>query len=589
MARCRQFQDCINFISRKCRITVFNASVDQQSRAIKGYVKTQNEAKDLITWSGVKFAGNSLRITKGAQAAVSGSGAGGAGGNTTIETITEFLKSRYNPEIKLLNLSSVKLDPQLLAKGFFATVLTSLKLFPALMKIAADLKLQVDSVDLSMNELTDLTSISSLPQTFPYLQNLALLNNNFTKVKSFELWKHKLNFLRELVLLNNPLINQAQALQMSGTNNLQDINVIKTEVMKNFPRLIVFNGEIVRDEAKLKSFLTFPFDQPQLMFFQDEMIQQVSTNFVTNFYNFWDGNRQDLMVLYQQESQFSVQVDSSHPHTLDASSSVSTGSGYNNRNTPESPFSYYLSQSRNLTRVSNVKSRLSKVATGQQDIFKLFQQFPKTRHDLLNQPQLFSMESYSYPQLNGIMLTLHGSFEEIAAPEDLSATQNNTNNNNNKSRYGKNNNNNNNNKKIPLTKKSFDRTFIILPGPNGSMIVASDLLTIRLFAEPDAWNDTRISSNQTQLQPQLQPPVQTPGPAAITPTMPGVNGGVDLPMDVKANLNDLQQQILLRILMETKLNLQYSIMLCEQSQWDYQQCINNFKQSVNSLPPAAYQ
>lgn len=325
------------------------------------------------------------------------------------------------------------------------------------------------------------------------------------------------------------------------------------------------------------------------MFFQDEMIQQVSTNFVTNFYNFWDGNRQDLMVLYQQESQFSVQVDSSHPHTLDASSSVSTGSGYNNRNTPESPFSYYLSQSRNLTRVSNVKSRLSKVATGQQDIFKLFQQFPKTRHDLLNQPQLFSMESYSYPQLNGIMLTLHGSFEEIAAPEDLSATQNNTNNNNNKSRYGKNNNNNNNNKKIPLTKKSFDRTFIILPGPNGSMIVASDLLTIRLFAEPDAWNDTRISSNQTQLQPQLQPPVQTPGPAAITPTMPGVNGGVDLPMDVKANLNDLQQQILLRILMETKLNLQYSIMLCEQSQWDYQQCINNFKQSVNSLPPAAYQ
>ncbi|CAH2350371.1 mRNA export factor Mex67p [[Candida] railenensis] len=581
--------DCVKFISRKCRITVSNAQVDPVSGVLKGYVRSMKEADELCTWSGVKFAGQSLKISKAiSQNSLSNLGSISTpanGGGSTIETITNFLKSRYDPNSKLLNISSVQHDPLLVQQGFFASISTTSKFFPALMKIAADLKLDVESVDLSSNNLTDLTSVSSLAQTFPYLKNLALSQNNFNRIKSFEVWKHKLNYLRELVLINNPII--------TNLKSAQDLQIVTLEMMRNFPRLIVFNGEVVRDEAKLMAHLTFPFTPMQAMFFQDEMIQQVSTNFVTNFYSLWDGNRQDLMVLYQQESQFSMSVDSSHPHVIEVSttSTNSNNRAYGGGNTStDSPFGYYLNQSRNLTRVSNTKSRMSKLAQGQQDIFKQFQQLPRTRHNLLTQPELFSMESHSFPQLNGILITLHGSFEEIDAPVEIATVpSNNPSYNSNNRRFG-NSTYKNNNKKFPLGKKSFDRTFVIISGQDGSMIVASDILMVRLFADGDAWNTTigtgsPAGGGATATNVNVSS-LNTPQGTSNVLAQPA--GTAELPLDVKAKLNENQQQILVRILLETKLNLQYGIMLCEQSQWDYQQCINNFKVSVNSLPREAY-
>ena len=96
----------------------------------------------------------------------------GNSGGSTIETITLFLKTRYQPEIKMLNLSSVQQDANLVSKGFFASISTTSKFFPALMKIAKELKLDVNSVDLSGNNLTDISTISTLAQTFPLLQIL---------------------------------------------------------------------------------------------------------------------------------------------------------------------------------------------------------------------------------------------------------------------------------------------------------------------------------------------------------------------------------------------------------------------------------
>ena len=560
--------ECIKFISRKCRIVVSNSSVDPATGVLKGYVKNPKEADELCTWSGVKFAGQSLKITKATAADSMSSQMGGPVGNSggsTIETITLFLKSRYQPEIKMLNLSSVQQDANLASKGFFASISTTSKFFPALMKIAKELKLDVNSVDLSGNNLTDISTISTLAQTFPLLQNLSLLNNNFNRLKLFETWRHKLNFLRELIIVGNPLFN--------NQGNPNDVLNIKIELMKSFPRLIVLNGEIVRNEQLLLSNLTFPFESSQSMFFQDEEVQNMSTNFITNFYKLWDSNRQDLLVLYQENSQFSMQVDSSHPYVMDTNTTGGYGSS--------TDFGYYLPQSRNLTRVSSVKSRASRVAQGQEQIFKLFSQLPKTRHDLLSQPQLFSMESHRFPQLNGIIITLHGSFEETAIPDNNEAVLGNQG--QSRNRYGS-----QKHKKIALSTKSFDRTFVVIPGPNGSFIVASDLLSIRSFGGSEAWNNITRSTEVTP-QPQVAapsanippvvPPSQVPTP---TPT------AADLPAEVKANLNPMQQEILVKILLETKLNLQYGIMLCEQSNWDYQQFTINFKNSVASLPRDAY-
>lgn len=557
-------EECFSFIARKCRITVTNPSVDPATGILVGTVKSDKDANDLLTWSGVKFAGQSLKIKRvanqfGASATTPVGPTVGAGNSDTIQTITQFLKSRYQPETKMLNLLNVQADPGLVSTGFFASLSTSSKFFPALMKVAADLKLDVTSVDLSGNNLTDLTSISSLAHTFPLLKNLSLMNNKFARLKAFDLWKHKLNHLRELILTGNPLFN----------TNDQMTN--KLELLKCFPRLIVLNGEIMRNEEILNNVLNFPFNPPNSMFFQDDDVQNVSTNFVANYYKFWDSNRRELLMLYQNESQFSMQVDSAHPHTAEVP---------NTTNRPISPaynsgpdFSYYLPQSRNLMRVSAVKSRQSRVATGPEQIYKLFSQLPNTRHEIMTKPELFSLESYRFAPLNGIMIVLHGSFEELSAPENTEAVNQGP-----RNRYG----NNQRNKKVPLSPKSFDRTFIIVPNPNGGMVIASDLLSVRPLASADAWTSTR---------PVVAPAsvAATPSPAPGTSPAPGPQPTTaDLPPDVKANLNIQQQEILVKIVLQTKLNLQYGVMLCQQSNWDYQQAVVNFKNSVGSLPPDAY-
>ncbi|RLV95500.1 mRNA export factor MEX67 [Spathaspora sp. JA1] len=560
--------ECINFISRKCRVVVSNYSVDENTGVLKGYVKSEAQVKQLTDYNGVRFAGQALRFSKGSGTLSNQIGGGAGGAMNTIETITHFLKLRYQPEIKLLNLSNVKQDPTLAAQGFFGSISTTSKFFPALMKIANDLKLDVVSIDLSNNELNDLQTVSTMATTFPKLQNLSLHNNNFQRIRVFESWKHKLNFLRELILTENPIMN----------NNPQELQSIKLELMRSFPRLVVLNGEVLRNESVLNINLTFPFESTQPMFFQDDNIRNLATNFIANYFKLWDSNRADLMILYQNESQFSIQVDSAHPHLIENNQSHDLG--------------YYIPNSRNLTRVSSSKARQSKLSTGQEQIFKSFTQLPKTHHDLLNKPEMYSMESFTYVPLNGIMIIIHGSFEETAAPDNLDSVNNTTTASGTRGRYGQQ--QSKYNKKIPLSKKSFDRTFLVIPGPNGSMIVASDILTIRPFTSTPAW----ISTTAPVAGAAVNTPAGAPAPNSTTatpghsqspqPIVNAITSVEQLPVEIKNSLNPVQQELLIKILIETKLNIQYGIMLCEQSNWDYNLCSINFKNSAPTLPREAF-
>lgn len=565
--------ECINFISRKCKVIVSNYSVDSNSGVLKGYVKNESQANTLLNWSGVKFAGQSLRFSKGVSNISNQMGGGAStGSHSTIETISQFLKARYQPEIKMLNLSNVKQDPTLTAQGFFGSLSVSSKFFPALMKVASDLKLDVDSIDLSNNELQDLQTLTSMAQTFPKLQNLSLQNNNFTKIKVFETWRHKLNFLREFILFNNPIVQ---------TNDPAEIQTIKLELMKSFPRLVVLNGEILRNEQVLIANLSFPFESPETMFFQDEDSRNLATNFIANYLKLWDANRSELMILYQNESQFSMQVDSSHPHLIESGNSGYSGS---------TDFGYYLNNSRNLTRVSSIKARMAKLSIGQEQIYKSFQQLPKTRHDIIATPELFSMEVYKFPTLNGIMITLHGSFDEVAQPEVDGSASSAPSGPRGGSRYHS----GPKHKRIPLSKKSFDRTFVVIPGPNGSMIVASDTLLIRPYTSDFPWKVEKLPSNPTAATlgvSATSTPSPLPPTTITTPQLAPPGTGpttADLPADIKARLNQIQQELLVKILLETKLNINYGIMLCEQSNWDYQQASVNFKNSAASLPSDAF-
>lgn len=101
----------------------------------------------------------------------------------------------------------------------------------------------MESVNLADNQLKDISAISTLAQTFPNLKNLCLANNQIFRFRSLEVWKNKFKDLRELLMTNNPITTD---------------KLYRTEMLRLFPKLVVLDNVIVRDEQKLQSVYSLP-------------------------------------------------------------------------------------------------------------------------------------------------------------------------------------------------------------------------------------------------------------------------------------------------------------------------------------------
>lgn len=564
-------QDCISFISRKIRVIVTDFAVDHGLGLLKGYVKNKAAADDLVRWQGVKFAGQALKFIISEIPAQT---------ETAVTALRGFISRRYNAESCLLNLSAVHHDQELNVGGYFDKTSTSSKFFPALIKVASGAGLDVVSIDLSANNFRDLSLISELPLAFPCLQNLALSNNLFERNRIFDSWRLKFNYLRELVLNGNPFVTTAP---------LNQRGELKSELLRCFPRLAVVDGEVLRDENILARNLIFPFGTSSAMFMLSQDVGATATGFIGNYFKLWDSDRSALLILYTTGSQFSYLFDYSHPHLLP--SGANNDSSFNrfrnnrvNNSDSSTDFGNYLLNSRNLCRISAARTRTSRVALGPEQTAVFFAQLPKTRHDLIEKPQCYSMEAFPYPALGGLMITMHGSFEEVGDPDTLPS---NSNTGLSTSQRGRGNHSQNRPKKVPLLKKSFDRTFVVVPAPDGSMLIASDMLVVRPYVEVAAW----MRPARGAITRAAQPPTSTPNASAAT-TLAGTLNGVlspnPIPPEVQAHLAPIQQQVLQKVVQETRLTIPYALMLCEQSQWDYTQCGVNFKNSAALLPPSAF-
>lgn len=535
--------ECISFIQKKTNVRISNYHTEQAE--LHGTVKSQQDAQTLVSFSGLRFAGQPLKFRVQESTSLN-----------TREILENFLKSRYDPNTQFLNFSGVQNDPALQSIGFFRTTSTAARFFPALMKVAELLKLEVISADISGNNISDLDWISDLPRTFPRLRNLSLQNNKLGSSKPFETWKKKLVFLRELLIEGNPFMTRVQPAEL------------KSHFRRIFPRLIVLNGEVIRNEEIALANFQLAFEPPQPIFFQDEVVQNVSTSFITNFIGLWDTDRKGLMGLFQPQSQFSLQVDSSAPHSIGASQ------------TPD--FGYYMTHSRNLSKVLMPKSRQSKLAVGQEQIFAMFSKIPHTKHDLVNRPSAYSMEAHNLPEMGAICITLHGSFSETAPPDIIDKVSQQ----HNRSKGPK-------NKRPDLGVKCFDRTFIVVPGANNSVVVASDMLCVRAEVDPDAFVGQTVARSHAQAAQPQGSPAPPVGNAGVVPgipvgALPSPAPQFAIPDELKNSLSPIQLELLLKILEETKLTVEYGLMLCQQSNWDYQQCGVNFTNSSASLPPNAF-
>lgn len=547
--------EAVSFILRKTKIRVLNYLVDPNTGILQGYVINDKEANRLLEYKGLRFAQQSLEFRKGTGMGQFANPAATGGPPNTIESLQHFLRSRYQPEIKMLDLSAVAADPGLLQTGFFSKALTSSKFFPALMKVAENLKLDVVLINLLNNQLPDLTNVTTLSQAFPNLLNLLLMNNQIKTSKVFDTWRNKFKYLRELLVMGNPFITNCRS--------EHDANRIQSDLMKTFPRLVLLDNKAVRNEEVITKNLRFGFPLPTQMFSDLEDTNNTATMFITNYINLWDTNREGLMQLYQAESQFSLLMDMSHPVVLSNDNS-------------NIDWSYYMYMSRNLARVLADQVRASRLSTGPEAIYKLFLQIPGTRHNLGTRPQDFAMEAWKLPHLpiNGIVITLHGSFEEIEPPKNTENVG---------KKGGFHRNHGHNNKKPKLERRSFDRTFVLVLLPGGQMVVASDMLALRPYTDALAFSIQLATAVPSQGPSQVPSQVPTPG-ATPQPGQPGVES---LPAEIRAQLSPVQQELVVKVMLETKLNLQYALMLCQQSNWNFDQCAINFK-ALGPLPPEAY-
>ncbi|GME91685.1 unnamed protein product [Ambrosiozyma monospora] len=251
-------QEFANFVSRKTKVGLMNLRAEPNSPLLRATVKSQRDADVVVKLSGARFANDVVRIRIIDTI-------GGAGTNTpnTIDLLKSFIASRYDANLKMLNLEGMVHDQTLISNGLFNTATTNSKFFTALMKIALQQKIDVQTVNLAANDLNDYSKyLTELSLHFPKVKNLSLANNKISKLDFFTKVRNRFPLLRELIIAGNPIVNMN----------------FHADIVKLFPRLVVLDGTPVRDEAKLNAIMTFPVPTAP-MFFETPDLQKLNHNF----------------------------------------------------------------------------------------------------------------------------------------------------------------------------------------------------------------------------------------------------------------------------------------------------------------------
>jgi nuclear RNA export factor len=398
------------------------------------------------------------------------------GAQQAKEGLRNVLSARYDINRKLLDLSSLSTDHQLSQMGIIqagsgGSLLE--KAFKALLIVcdqqftsAQAKRDSIPSITLANNNISNVTQVFDLAETFPDLKNLDLSNNQLDNLRKLTPWRHRFRSLETLILTGNPL--------EAAEPNYQ------ADILTWFPKLQILNNIQVRTpeqiEAAAAAVHLNPIPQAGYDF---RDAGGVGERFVKQFFLGYDSNRQQLAAtFYDERSTFSLAVSVSAPH--DAGSRVP-------------PWKPYLGYSRNLTKITSQGAREQRLFRGPEAISKIWAGLPQTRHPSLETDShkyiidchvlsgLADPSGQSPNGVDGLIITIHGEFEEAEPLTD----------------------------KIGM--RSFTRTFVLGPGgPGGSDVrVSSDMLALRAHtAVPSMQSTTNgepIQATQPQLQPQPQP------------------------------------------------------------------------------------
>jgi nuclear RNA export factor len=400
------------------------------------------DGEKLLKLNGFQFAKTTLEITKRTGSADS---PGPAHLSQEATQVRDMLKSvlarRYDADLKLLNLSNLGADEELIKSGLFDLSSATSKLFPALMKVAdevfksaQDKRDAIISVTLAGNSLPGIRTVTTLAQTFPDTKNIDLSNNQIADMRGLDGWRHKFKGLEHLVLTENPIEKL--------TPNYAE------EILKWWPSLLQLNNVQVRTveeiatkkEMEKQGIVPLPNAPAR---FEDE--GQIAENFIKAFFPAYDTNRELAASWYDNNSSFSFSVNTSAPR---AESNQLTKQVWDS----------YIKSSRNLVKLNHLHAQKSRIYHGA-TIREHWASMPATKHPEFGSKWL--IETHSLPSLpgdhiygvGGLIVTVHGEFEEAGGPT-----------------------------------RSFDRTFVLGPGGGpGGVKVINDALVLRAYGGNNAW------------------------------------------------------------------------------------------------------
>ncbi|KAF7327415.1 hypothetical protein MKEN_00319300 [Mycena kentingensis (nom. inval.)] len=469
----------------------------------------------------------------------------------SLEHMDEFVKKRYDPQTKCLNLDSMHED-DLLRKHNIQSPGSGgggAREAGVIFKLASKLKPPVETLSLASNGLGGV-HLTYLDKYLPRIVNLSLQNNQLRGWKDLDPIsgrRGKLLKLRELVLLGNPV----RETEYQGGNAER----FKREALRRFLTLELLDQEPVTkiafdvaqgDAATVPtgavpapSATIFPFEMGPS--FIDGVDPTVVSTFLSRFFPAFDEQRPSLVDVYTPASTFSFSANTTIPTRARLEGLQHNPQFPNQQKLTWKP--WLENGSRNLQRLSNDKIAAA-LHVGGPDIVQALIKLPLTKHDILGAPENFCVDAFIAG--SGLLVVVHGQFLE-APTQGV---------------------------------RSFDRTFMLAPAPEGSrakmtgwdVVILSDQWTIRGLSKSEAWKPGPLLVQATM---DTNPPLN---PRHLGPDQTEILNGVP----------ELQRPMILQICGRTRLNVKYALDCLNGNGWDLQRAIENFKQVKDTLPKDAF-
>ncbi|KAI0925950.1 hypothetical protein AcV5_008540 [Taiwanofungus camphoratus] len=373
-------------------------------------------------------------------------------------------------------------------------VSSSYKEAAVIFKLASRLLPEVQTISLAYNNIVSGQNISRLSHYLPRLVNLSLEGNKLASWRDIDYIsgrRGKLENLRELVLTGNPVRD------LEYRNNRGDR--YKSDIARRFPSLEILDQEalpkISFDVPHASTSSSVPVYSPATAFptemgssFIAGVDSTIVSNFFMRFFPLFDNQRAALLDVYHPAATFSFSANTAIPARAKIEGYHHSKVMPNQRKLDWAPWLIGgRGGSRNLNRMGGSVDKMTKTLhVGNEEAVKAMADLPTTKHDVAGAPEKFCVDAWPMPQgdLIQLFVTVHGQFEEEPS------------------------------KGI----RSFDRSFVLAPAPEGSrakqngwnVIILSDQLVVRAYSSHEAWRPGPMRVQAGDLLP-------------VAPTVPSVN------------------------------------------------------------------